>query len=789
MKRLLSTLILSALAATAFAAAQSPVRGKVTDDGGTPVEFANVIFMRDSVEVRGVATDSDGRFRTEIPDGDYTVRVQFLGYQTAERTVAVSRATDCGVFVLAQKAEEMEAVVVTSPIVRREADRFVVDVANAVSALGRDGVELLTQAPGVWVTDDRIEINGKSGSKVYVNGRELRMETQQMLTYLRSLRAEDIQKIEVVPQTGADFDADSSGGVIMITLRRQREDGVMGTVSFGTRHGHYNSDYSPNASIDYHHRRLDLYASAWGWFSDDKMRTVERTQYAAAADNSMEASSKMETSSRNGGGKIGAVYEISPRHSIGGEFQYFHDSEPSHSISQSTLASGGAVTSTDSRYDNRQARNQYQANLNYIWKIDSMGSTLKVLADYIHRTEDNGNDMRTLTATPADMRDSLYRDRTGNRYDIATLTVALEKNFTPKWQLKAGAKYTRNDMYNDARYEYAKDGAWIPNSEQSFTLDYSENIAALYGVASARLGRVSLVAGLRGEFTATRGKGDGVKQDYFSLFPNANISYMLTADGSHMLIAQYSRSIQRPSFWTLSPNRTQISDYIYKTGNPDIEPSYTDEISATYILKQKYSFSAGMTLSRDGIQQIVRQSTDNPDMLILTFENYGKVNNFYFSANLPFQLAKWWTLNANTTYMYYGMSIPPSTEAEYHHMFQFRASTSFILPCKFAIDVDYMTWTRAYLGNTTIAPMHKLSATVKKRLFDDRLTLSASVYNIIPQTQSVRVTSDGFTRDMRIYQAWNKPMFGIRAAYNFKAGKAFDKRAVESGSGEESGRL
>ena len=279
MKKFFSAIILSAALATAFAAAQSPVRGKVTDQSGAPVEFANVIFMRDSVQVRGVATDTDGRFRAEVPDGGYTVRVQFLGYETQQRDVAVKSATDCGVFVLTQTAEELEAVVVTSPIVRREADRFVVDVANAVSALGRDGVELLTQAPGVWVTDDRIEINGKSGSKVYVNGRELRMETQQMLTYLRSLRAEDIQKIEVVPQTGADFDADSSSGVIMITLRRQREDGMMGTVSFQTRQGAYNSDYSPNASIDYHHRRLDLYASAWGWISDDKMHTVERTQY------------------------------------------------------------------------------------------------------------------------------------------------------------------------------------------------------------------------------------------------------------------------------------------------------------------------------------------------------------------------------------------------------------------------------------------------------------------------------------------------------------------------------
>ena len=79
--------------------------------------------------------------------------------------------------------------------------------------------------------DEKISINGKSGSKVYVNDRELRMEPAQLLTYLRSLRADDIQKIEVVPTTGADYDADSSGGIIRITLRKRRENGMEGSLS------------------------------------------------------------------------------------------------------------------------------------------------------------------------------------------------------------------------------------------------------------------------------------------------------------------------------------------------------------------------------------------------------------------------------------------------------------------------------------------------------------------------------------------------------------------------------
>lgn len=788
MKKIILILLSLAAAGAAFAAHQSPVTGSVIDEEGNAVEFANVIFMRDSVQVRGVATGADGRFSASLPDGDYSVHVQFLGYEPAERTVTVPGTTDCGTFTLVQSANEMDAVVVRAPIVRREADRFVVDVANAASALGKDGIELLSQAPGVWVSEDKIQINGKSGSKVYVDGRELKMDSEQLLTYLRSLRTEDIQKIEVVPQTGADFDADSSGGVIMITLRRRRDDGMMGTVSFYTSHGRYGHDYSPNASINYHKNRLDLYASGWGWLSDDHIVTTERTRYAST-DALLESASDIESESRNYGGKAGAVYELGDRHSIGGEFQYYHDGEPSENASGSSFTQAGAATTTDSRYLTDRTRDHYSATLNYIWKIDTLGSSFKILADYTHRDEDSGNDNRTLSVSSEKSRDSVYRDNAASRYDIMAVTAALEKNFSQKWQLKAGVKYTRNGMYNKAVYEYRKDGAWTLDSDQSFRLDYTENIAAAYGIVSARLGRWSLVAGVRGEYTSTRGKGDGVKQDYFSLFPNANLSYMLRADGSHMLVAQYSRNISRPSFWALSPNRMPISDYTYQIGNPNLDPSYSNEISVTYILKQKYSFSASAQLSRDGMQQFIMQDPDNPDMLCLTTENFGKTDIYYFSANLPFQLTPWWTLNANLAYGYYGMTVPPGTEMEWHHIVHANLSAAFTLPRKFVFDINYFGSNKLYVGNTAIDPQHRLSLSLKKRLLDDRLTLSVSADNVLGLRQTITVASDDFSRRMQIKQSWNCAKYSFRIAWNFQSGKQFRNRSVESGAGEDTGRL
>ena len=120
--------------------------------------------------------------------------------------------------------------------------------------------------------------------------------------------------------------------------------------------------------------------------------------------------------------------------------------------------------------------------------VGALGSTLKLLADYTRRETDSGNDNFSRMTAPGATADSTYRDNTESVYNIATATLALEKRFSPRWTLKAGAKYTYNDMHNDALYEYRKNDAWSRNDDQSFTINYTENIAAAYGIASANLG-------------------------------------------------------------------------------------------------------------------------------------------------------------------------------------------------------------------------------------------------------------------------------------------------------------
>lgn len=786
MKKLTVLIVTLALAVTElFAAHLCPSTGRVVDEQGKAVEYATVVLLKGTEQVAGMATDSEGRFVLKAAPGEYTLQIQYLGFDPVKQLVRVEQDNDLGDFVMRSTATGIESVVVKAQLVRREADRFVVDVANSPAAIGKDGIELLERAPGVWIDGEKISINGKSGSKVYVNDRELKMESEQLLTYLRTLRAEEIQKIEVVPTTGADYDADSTGGVIRITLRKRRENGLDGSVSFTTTQGELIHRYAPSANINVHSGRVDFYASAWGNFGSHKMFSDERTGYNTS-DKKLTSHSEMKGRNRTFGASAGTVFEIDTKNSIGAEVEYWRNHQKEPNSTYTDFFDGTAATRTDSYYGSRSNRNNYSATFNYIRKIDTLGSTLKLLADYTRRETDAGNDNTSLITSPGAVVDSVYRDNSASLYNVATATLALEKNFSPRWTLRAGAKYTYNDMHNDALYEYRRGDVWLRNDNQSFTINYTENIAAAYGIVSAQFDRWSLVAGLRGEYTHTTGKGVG--QDYFSLFPNANISYAFSKEKGYSLIAQYARTIERPRFWALSPQRMQISDYTYQTGNPALDPAFQHDVSLTLVMAHKYTLTAGVQIIDGEIQQTMTPDPENHDLLQLAWINYDRNKNYYLSANLPFQPAKWWQINANLTYMRHGERIEQHDPENYYNWVFGSLSTTFTLPAKFYIDISYSYQSRIDLGNCWVMPDHRLQAGIKKR-FGDRFTASFSVQNLLDQGQKIGARGEDFVRKVDVRQTWSNRSFRIGLTYNFKSGKAFKRKSVEAGSADEKSRL
>ena len=778
------------IGAASASAQRHTISGRIIDNDHNPIAYATVVLLNEGNQSAGGSTNDEGVFSLSAPAGTYTFTASFIGYKNVERTLDITSTVDLGDIVMESDTKAIDEVVVTAQLIRREADRFVVDVANSPIAMGKNGEELLKSSPGVWIQDDKISINGASGSKVYLNDREVKMEDAQFIAYLRSLSANDIQRIEIVPQSGADYDAASAGGIIKITTKKRLDAGLQGSASLtvnGTK-GLYN--IMPSVSLNYNSGNLNLYGRTWAGASGQQYTTTEHTDYTSGT--LIDAATEMDEESHWAGINLGFVYDITPKHSIGAEVQHNYWGYGSTTDTWTEHTTLGTTMRSDGEYASSTASNMTTATLNYIYKLDDMGSTLKFIGDYTRQSTPQHNDFFDINyniLTPSVVRDSTYRHNANSRYHLATATVALEKVLSPKVTLKAGTKYTYNNNANYADYEYLEGEAWMPNLIQSYDIGYNENIGAAYAIATARLGRVSLVGGLRGEYTWFRSNDGAVKQNYFDLFPNANVSYALTADGAYSLIAQYSRTISRPSFWALSPNETKISEYMIQRGNPNLKPSYNNSASVTAVLKYKYTITVGVQIMENAIQQATIVDEQNPELLILQTINFPTLNNLFASINLPFQITKWWSANVNSTAMYMGQRIYPDEPVRRVFMLHANAQMSFTLPKEFFIEVDGHFVHGAQVGNTRIKDFGNMNVMLKKRLLDNKLTLSLGATNILNLPQTITIEEATFKRVMTAKQPWSTAAVKFSVSYNFNSGKQFRAKSVESGSAEDRGRL
>jgi hypothetical protein len=224
-------------------------------------------------------------------------------------------------------------------------------------------------------------------------------------------------------------------------------------------------------------------------------------------------------------------------------------------------------------------------------------------------------------------------------------------------------------------------------------------------------------------------------------------------------------------------------------GNPNLKPSYDNSLSVTAVLKYKFSITLGMKLTENAIQQATIADPDNPEVLIMQHTNYPTMNNFFASANLPFQFTKWWSANFNIMAMYMGQRIYPDEPLRRNFMGFANAQMSFTLPKNFFIEVDGQYMHGMVAGNTRLSDMGNMNLTLKKRMLDNKLTISLGVQNIIPSTMDITIEEPTFKRVMNIDQPWQRTSAKFQISYNFNSGKQFRAKSVESGSLEDRGRL
>lgn len=744
------------------------IEGVVVDADSIPVEFANITaFANDSV-VGGGITDANGLFRIEVDSDCNKVRVSFVGY---DDVVLSSISRDMGRIILKQTSTTLQEIVVKAPLIRREADRIVLNVAANPLSANKDAQELLKTAPGVWATDDRLSIYGQGGTSVYIDDRKVNMSGNQLMTYLKSIQSSSIATIEIIPKAGAEYSADSSGGVIRINLKRNRVDGLNGSAGLNVTAGEYKQWINPFVNLGLHTGRWTVNFNGNVNGSPSERYTSHEETTNSAASQEMTGVARHKNKAIQGNMSLGIFYEPTDRDKIGLQFDYNPNKSRNQSTSETYMSSPDLNGSTSGSYNSQDRFHNFNVAFNWAHSTDSKGSVLKLISNYNYQSSsvDEDNVMRW-SYLP---NDSVYRTDSRNRYNVFVTDLSFRKVFNPSWNLNIGAKYTLNDVSNNSFHKFFKDGTWLMNPGFDYDTSYDENIVAVYATANGRAGRWNFKAGIRGEYSETNG---GVANyDRFDLFPNANVSYSLTEKGDYTVAMGYYRNIRRPSFQSLNPVVRQISDYTYTVGNTNLTPSFTDAVSLDFVLAGRFTIAAGYSMTDNPIRQMFTSNPDYPERLYLTWDNEGKDRNIFIHGDGFINITKWWNLYSSLTYMITSQKLSDKDSFDTFGYLQLVASTTFLLPKGFNLTMSCFYNSKMKIGNITVFPILNLNPTLQKQ-FGKHWSVSVSLENMLQRKSKIRTESSGYNR-FTFTKTYLSAKIGV--TYKFNSGKGFSSPNIE----------
>lgn len=673
----------------------------------------------------------------------------------------------------------LSEVVVKAPVVIREADRTVLNVvANPLSA-GKDAKELLATAPGVWATDDALSIYGQGGTTVYIDDRKINMSGSQLMTYLKSIRSSDISTIEIIPKAGAEYNADSAGGVIRINLKRRRVDGISGAAGINVTAGEYKQWYNPFGNVSLHSGKWTVSVNGNLNGSPSERYTTYRYSTNTIESLSLDGISQHKNKALQGNIMAALFFAPSDSDRLGLQLDYNSDLSRQNSTSHTESVKTETTATTCGEYVNHNRFRNFNATLNWSHSLDEEGSVLKLISSYNYQSSSVAeNNMMSWSDLQTD---SVYTTDNTNRYNIFVTDLSLRKVFSSALSLNVGARYTFNDIAYTSWHHYLGGAQWIDNSVYDYDNSYTENIAAVYVSANAQTGRWKFKAGIRGEYFNTNSHRNlpyTVNDNEFNLFPNANISFSLTEIGNYTVSTGYYRNIRRPSFQSLNPVVRQVSDYYYTVGNPALTPSFTDAVSLDFVLASRFTVATGYSQTDKPIRQMIISDTDYPERMYLTWDNEGKDHSIFVHGDGFLNLTRWWTLYSSLTYVLTSQQLKAGAPYDTFGYIQSVISTTFLLPKDFSITLNCFYNSKMKIGNIHVYPILNIDPTIQKR-FGKHWLLSLGLENTLQRQSRICTVYEGYSNIGRTKNYLNAK---VSLTYNFNSGKTFLSRRIENSS-------
>ena len=775
--------------------AQYAVKGKVLDNRQQPVEFSNVILYKasDSIMVSHAITDAEGRFSlaAQQPDECY-ITASYIGYITYKsKSFKISKDLTLDPIILAEDAQILDAVTITGQkrFIEQHADKMVINPEASITTASENILDVLSKSPGVIVDKDgNISVKGKSGISVLIDNKPTRLSGEQLAAMLRNMQSTSIERIEIIENPPARYDAEGSSGIINIKTKQGAMQGWNGSVTTGAQ---YSERFRNNNGLDlnYRNEKWNFFGNFYGGFNkmwnsiDLERRFTDGSLFKEYGEN--------ESKNKYGGGKIGADYRLHKNHVVGVMGRYgFWDWNGGNQLINTDISKNNMVYQKEKTNSKpTEEGSDININLNYRWDIDST-SNLSVDLDYARYKYNSETNMNTGYDPYRNPYITLNKQH--SKTNIYSFKLDYENSLTDNTKISAGLKFSKVDISSGSFFrEKDSIGNWYDTRRMSNDYDYKENINAAYlSVNHKFTPSFDVQLGLRAEQTIMKGYNITIdslnKRRYINLFPTVFVSKKFT--DNHQLTASYSYRIGRPNYWLLNPFVWMLNPYTYNEGNPELQPQFTHSAKLSYTLMQKYILSAGYSVTDEQYTQVVRQD-DEAKISIIGWENLSKTENMDLTLVVPVDFTQWWKMNSNMTMFYVRYKSPLYGESLDESQVSFRGNMNhtFTLPKDWSVELSGWYQSKTVYGMGHFDARGAVDAGIQKQLLNKKLTLKASVTDIF-NTLSNNYKFNYNNVNAIGKQGFDSRRFRINLTWRFGNEKLRPIRQRSSGAEEEAGR-
>ena len=655
-------LLFSIVSVNAQTTQEIEIKGTVLDkDSNLPIEYATVLIA-DSKTLKpkqGATTNAQGHFLLTTTESNFYIEVSFIGYKKGiyNKPAKTNTLIDLKTIYLEQDLESLSEITIIAEKSTTEfrLDKRIFNVGSDLASSGASALEVLNNVPSVNVDiEGKISLRGSQGVQILINGKPSVLASGDGNNALGTITAEMIEKIEVITNPSAKYDAEGTSGILNIILKKDQKKGLNGSVSLniGTP-----DTQSFGFSINRRTEKLNIFSQLGlgkRTFPND-YRTINNN---ILNNTIMNNNGYNEMHEKFYNFLLGSDFFLNKNNVITLSVNYAFEKEDTPGINNYSRFDGNNnLTDEWNRTEFTIADNpkwgyefQYKKDFE-----DHKDHDLLFSATGSSFSKDSESDFTNTVTFGTNEEDSQEKNLTDYGRLEYTFKLDYTRPFSEKFTLETGTQYFIQDVFNDYEVLDLINGLWVSDPNLTNVFDYNQNVLGVYGTTSYEGDKWGVKLGARIENTDLKTlletTNEKRNQNYSNLFPSVHTSYKISESLS--LQAGYSMRINRPGLRELNPFSVRRDNFNISQGNPDLDPEFTDSYEITSIMKLgevSLNFGAYHRYTEDVIEETITYLDNVSTRMPM---NIGTNNTTGIELNGKYSPEKWVTLSADANFNFF----------------------------------------------------------------------------------------------------------------------------------------